>query len=294
MTVYLPEGSLIHSPENQNAIGSIDQLAEAMQRHTILEGVAARCDSARNLHIQLGALTGVVPRSEAALGLDEGKVKEISVLSRVGKPVSFQVIGLEANDGRLTPILSRKAAQLAARRHITALEPGDVIPAKVSRLERFGAFVDVGCGLISMIPIDRISISRIPHPGCRFRVGQDILAVYLGVEAETGHILLSHRELLGTWAENAARFSPGETVTGIVRGIQPYGVFVELAPNLTGLAEFYSGLRENQRVSVYIKAIQEEKHKIKLSIIDTIDEEVGYEPAPYFHHEGNFAGWTYE
>lgn len=293
MTVYLPEGALIHSPENQNAVSSIDRLAEAMQRHTILEGVAARCDSARNLHIQLGKLTGVIPRSEAALGLEEGKVKEISVLSRVGKPVAFQVIGLEANDGRLTPILSRKAAQLAARRHITALEPGAVIPAKVSRLERFGAFVDVGCGLISMIPIDRVSISRIPHPSSRFRVGQDILAVYLGVEPETGHILLSHRELLGTWEENAARFSPGETVTGIVRGIQPYGVFVELTPNLTGLAEFYPGLRENQRVSVYIKAIQGEKRKIKLSIIDAIDEVVAYEPAPYLHHEGSFADWTY-
>ena len=293
MTVYLPEGSLIHSPENQSAIGSIDLLAEAMQRHAILEGVALRCDSARNLQIQLGSLTGVIPRGEAALGLDEGKVKEISVLTRVGKPVSFQVIGLEANDGRLTPILSRKAAQLAARRKITALEPGTVIPAKVSRLERFGAFVDVGCGLISMIPIDRISISRIPHPSCRFRVGQDILAVYLGIEPETGHILLSHRELLGSWAENADRFSPGETVTGIVRGIQPYGVFVELTPNLTGLAEFYPGLKENQRVSVYIKAIQEEKHKIKLSVIDTISDDVGYEPASYLHHEGNFSDWTY-
>ncbi|MGL0910084.1 hypothetical protein ACSTB0_13670, partial [Faecalibacterium wellingii] len=42
--------------------------------------------------------------------------------------------------------------------------------------------------------------------------------------------------LLGTWEENAAGFTVGETVVGIVRSVEEYGTFIEIAPNLAGLA----------------------------------------------------------
>lgn len=293
MIDYLPEGRLIHSMENRQNVESIDALAAAMRRRTVIEAAAERCDSEKNLHVRLDGWTGVIPREETALGLAEGTVREIAVLSRVGKPVAFQVIGLEANDGKVTPLLSRRAAQQSALRAVKAAKTGSVLEAKVTHLESFGAFVDVGCGLISMIPIDRISVSRIGHPRCRFLPGQDILAVYAGIEAQSGHILLSHRELLGTWAENAARFSPGETVTGIVRGIQDYGVFVELAPNLTGLAESCPGVEENQRVSVFIKSIQPDRHKIKLLIIGQLEKGVEYTPFEYLSQGRDLADWDY-
>ena len=294
MIDYLPEGRLLHREENRQALESIDTLAEAMRRRTVLEAMAERCDSQKNLHVRLGRWSGVIPRDETALGLREGTVREIAVLARVGKPVAFQVIGLEANDGKLTPLLSRRSAQKSALDAIQSLPAGTVLEATVTHLESFGAFVDIGCGLTSMIPIDRISISRIPHPRCRFRPGQKIRAVLLGIDPERGHVLLSHRELLGTWAENAARFAPGETVTGVVRGIQDYGIFVELAPNLTGLAECCPGVEENQRVSVFIKSIQPERRKIKLLIIDALEPGVEYTPFEYPPAPEDAAGWRYD
>lgn len=294
MNYYLPEGRLIHTAQNRRYLAGLDALAEAMERRVILEAEAVRCDSARNLHVRLGGgISGVIPRSETALGLDDGTTREIAVLCRVGRPVCFRVIGLEADNGRLTPILSRRMAQQEALSALRQIPPGAVIPATVTRLESFGAFVDVGCGLTSMIPIERISVSRITHPDRRFTVGQEIYAVYQGIDPDSGHILLSHRELLGTWAENAARFAPGETVTGTVRGIQDYGVFVELTPNLTGLAEAFPGLEEDQRVSVYLKAIQPERHKIKLLIIDALETGIRAEPFNYYIPGRNAADWSY-
>ncbi|MBR1780424.1 MAG: S1 RNA-binding domain-containing protein [Oscillospiraceae bacterium] len=291
---YIPEGSLLHTPENRRAISSIDGLALAMQRRDILEGMVEKCTGGHDLVVRLGDGVGIIPHDETALGAAEGTLKEIAVLSRVGRAAAFTVIGLEADNGALTPILSRRAAQAQVRSAITALPVGSVVSARVTRLEPFGAFVDLGCGLTSMIPIDRISVSRISHPSCRFRPGQDICAVYRGVENETLHLLLSHRELLGTWAENAGRFAPGETVTGVVRGIQSYGVFVELAPNLTGLADRYPGLEEDQRVSVFLKAILPQRQRIKLIIIDAMEERVRFAPVAYFHTSGNFASWRYD
>jgi small subunit ribosomal protein S1 len=86
-----------------------------------------------------------------------------------------------------------------------------------------------------------------------------------------GRLNLTHKELLGTWKENASYFNPGETVSGIVRSIEEYGIFVELTPNLAGLAELKENVQEGQCVSVYIKNIIPEKMKIKLVIIESLD-----------------------
>lgn len=89
--------------------------------------------------------------------------------------------------------------------------------------------MDIGCGLPSLISIDQISVSRISHPRDRFAVGESIYAVVKAVEPE-GRVQLSHKELLGTWAQNAELYLPGETVAGVIRSVEDYGVFVELTP----------------------------------------------------------------
>ena len=66
----------------------------------------------------------------------------------------------------------------------------------------------------------------------------------------------------------------GQTVFGILRSVESYGAFVELAPNLAGLAELRSFSREElsanigEGVSVYIKSISPERMKVKLVLID--------------------------
>ena len=69
--------------------------------------------------------------------------------------------------------------------------------ARVTHLEKFGAFVDLGCGVTSLVPLENISAARIPHPSARFRVGQDILVLVVGVDREACRFYLSHKELLG-------------------------------------------------------------------------------------------------
>ena len=291
---YPPEGRLLHTPENEAACADAGGLRRAMEAGTILEGVAQLCDEAHNLLVSVGPFTGVIPREEAALGVAEGTTREIAILSRVGKPVCFTVEALEEAGGALRPRLSRRRAQRAALDAMLAqLRPGQIIPARVTHLEPFGAFVDIGCGVPSLIGIENISISRIPHPDQRFRVGQDVYAAVLDLDRRLERVYLTHRELLGTWAENAARFQPGMTVPGVVRGIKEYGAFVELTPNLSGLAERKAGLAEGDRVSVYIKAILPQRMKIKLLAIDALPPLDSPPPLEYFLTSGSIEKWKY-
>ena len=265
---YLPEGFRLNTPENRrvNTPAAMDQAAEEEQ---ILEGIVTRCDCAHNLVVDCNGITGLIPHSEAALGLSSGRTREIALLSRVGKPVCFQVIG--EGDGQY--LFSRARVQQKALNYLMEnLLPGDVICARVTHLEPFGAFVDIGCGLTSLVGIEHISVSRIAHPAERFYPGQWIHVAVRGVDPSMGRVHLTHRELLGTWLENARRFSPGETVSGVVRGNEDYGVFVELSPNLSGLAERKEGVASGDGVSVYIKSILPEKMKVKLILIDKLEK----------------------
>lgn len=293
MNQFLPEGRLFRSKKYRADWLTPQRLSEAIKTGEILEAPALRCDTDHNLHFRLGGLDAYMPRAEAAMGIQDGTMKEIAILSRVGKPTCFVVEGMEGRDGRLVPLLSRRKAQEQALQALMALPVGTVIPATVTHLEPFGAFVDVGCGVPSLIPLGEISMSRIPHPACRFRVGQEIFAAIKSLLPERSRLMLSHKELLGTWYENAARFQPGEVVTGVVRGVLDYGTFVELAPNLPGLAEVQPGIADGDHVSVYIKSILLDREKVKLQILDRLDPAPRWLPAQYFITEGNVRDWVY-
>lgn len=289
MTKLWPEGRLIDTEENRQALLSHAALENAWRRQTILEGIAVRCDPEHQLYIECGEFRGIIPREECARGIREGTTRDIAILTCVGKPTSFVITGFDGG----VPQLSRRRAQELALEQLLQARPGDILPAVVTHLEPYGAFVDIGCGVPSLIPLKATSVSRIAHPSCRFQPGQQIYAVVREVLPELGRIQLSHKELLGTWVENAQRFVAGETVTGIVRSVMDYGIFVELAPNLTGLAEPLEGFQVEDTVSVYIKSILPEKQKIKLAIIGHASPLPQPLPLTYTYTLGHVENWSY-
>lgn len=290
---FPPEGLLCDTAENQEFLSGRRGLESASLEGRTLEARAVRCDGGCNLFVELGGRAVVIPRREAIL--DPDNQKDVAILSRVGRPVCFKVLlapGCQEDEPRF--LLSRRAAQEEAMEYfMNRLNIGEIIWCRVSRLECFGAFVDIGRGIPSFIGIENISVSRIRHPAERFRIGQLIPAVVTEIDRTLKRVMLSHKELLGTWEENAAFFHSGDTVEGIVRGIEAYGVFIELAPNLSGLSDPHEGLREGQRVCVYIKSIIPEKMKIKLAVVDVLPDCPVRKPVRYFLPGRRITGWTY-
>ena len=286
MLTYRPEGlqSLpIPTPESLRRAGGSREIFQAM---------CIKCNEFHNLVVDLGNLRGLIPREETAMGIADGSAREIAILSRVGKPVCFQVLGF-TSDG--TVLLTRRAAQAEALDYfLDHLRPGDILPSVVQNPASFGTFCDIGCGVTALMSIERCSVSRITHCNQRFSPGQKIYAAILGVDREARRISLTHRELLGTWAENAAGFRAGQAVTGIVRSVQPYGAFIELTPNLSGLAEPEDGLEPGQLVSVYIRSILPEKQKIKLTVLEQLDpRNVPPQLLRYYRTVGCLDRWEY-
>ncbi len=275
---YLPEGNLIQTSENREFISSYSGLVTAMETGRILEANAILCDSDMTLTVDLGGIRGIIERDEVVYLREGEELKNIAIITRVGKPVCFKVMSFRrGSDGMPVAILSRAAAQReCVANYLLTKNPGDILPARVTHLEHFGAFVDIGCGVVSLLSIDCISVSRIAHPRDRFAPGMAIRTVLKSIDRESGRIYVSHKELLGTWSENAARYSVGQTVSGIIRSVEDYGIFVELAPNLAGLAECRDDMTPTvgSRAAVYIKNIIPDRMKIKLVLIDSYGGEL--------------------
>ena len=293
---YKPEGWLIGSIQNREYISSRKGLEKAMAQGVILEDTALLCDGDMNLHIDLHGILGIMPRDEVVFDPSGEPTKDIAIITRVGKPICFKVLSLHEENGRTVAILSRRQAQIDCyRNYISTLIPGDIVDSRVTHLESFGAFIDIGCGIISLLCVDCISVSRISHPKDRLFPGMILRTVIKSIDHQNNRIFVSTKELLGTWEENANMFVRGQTVAGIIRSIESYGVFVELTPNLAGLAELRDGFilgdidaGENmigKLAAVYIKNIIPERMKIKLVLVDSYKGECNPQKLKYFTDE---------
>lgn len=291
INAYKPEGLIMGSAQNRELLSmGRAGLERAMEKGIIMESTVLLCDGEMNLHVDLRGVTGIIPKDEVCLCRDGEDVKDIAVITRVGKPVCFKVTSIEEKCGKTTAYLSRREAQIECKQnYVNDLIPGDIITSRVTHLEPFGAFVDIGCGIVSLLSVDCISVSRFSHPKDRLYSGMVINTVVKFIDYERDRIFVSMRELLGTWAENAAMFTPGQTVAGIIRSVENYGVFIELAPNLAGLAELRDDipfLRDadvtGRMAAVYIKSIIPERMKIKLVLVDSYKGDLGTPTLDYF------------
>ena len=153
---------------------------------------------------------------------------------------------------------------------IQRLEEGQIVEGIVTGIKPYGAFVKMGNGISALVHIEDMSVARIRTPFERLQIGQKSKFMVKSIDSKSSRVLLSYKEMLGSWEENAKKFKEGTTVTGIARETEKSqnGIFVELAPNLVGLAEYKQGIDYGQNVDVYIKRIIPEKKKVKLIIVE--------------------------
>ncbi len=286
MMDYQPEGHGVRADSLTS-----EQILAAAQNGTILESTALAFDHNHRLRFEFLGKTFYMPYEECAEGVGDPDFRDVAILTRVGRSTCFVLKASEEADGGF--ILSRRSAQQKCHSaYLDSLQPGDILPCCVTHLEPFGAFCDVGCGISALLPIDCLSVSRIQHPSDRVSVGQRIYCAVKSRDAQ-GRLVLTLKELMGTWQQNADCFEAGETVVGIVRSVESYGVFIEIAPNLAGLAECTCELHAGQPVSVYIKSILPDRMKVKLAVVNHELEEPAFFGPRYFVKQSHLDRWDY-
>lgn len=145
---------------------------------------------------------------------------------------------------------------------------GKIFYGTVKSIKPYGVFVEVDKNMTGLLHTNDISTSIINNPEDRFKVGSKIKVSVKKFDSDTGKLSLSTKNLLGSWEDNIKGLKEEMVVKGIVRNRDKYGVFVELKPNLVGLAEYKSCVSYGDEVNVVIKKISPETKKVKLSILE--------------------------
>lgn len=157
------------------------------------------------------------------------------------------------------------------------VEEGKEYTGKVKSLTKFGAFVDLG-GVDGLIHISELSWKKIKDPSEVLKVGDTVTVRVIGVDRENGKISLSYRKPEDNpWYNIEEKYHVGDEVTGTIKRIVPFGVFVELEEGVEGLVHIsqISNVRltkpdevlsVGQQVQMKVMEVNPEIKKISLSI----------------------------
>lgn len=152
---------------------------------------------------------------------------------------------------------------------IREISKGQVVSGVVKNIQPYGAFIQTDKGIDGLLYIEDISVARIKTPAERLSVGQKINVMVKDINEEKNKVYFSYKEMLGTWDENIRDIQEKTVIPGIIRETEKdkRGIFIELKPNLVGMAEYKEGFEYGQKVEVYVKKIVEDKKKIKLKLV---------------------------
>ncbi len=225
--IVLSRRALIEAERRGQAQGLRDSLAVGQE----LDGTVTRL-APFGAFVELGGVEGLVHISQ----LSNARVKEVSEAVHPGQKVRVRVVKLEKvgqSGERIS--LSMKALQESPWATLPErVHEGDVLQGTVVRLADFGAFVEVLPGIDGLVHVSQVSRRRVAHPRDALTVGQQVAVKVLKIDPAAKRLSLSIRDA-DAGVVDAPPVEAGQVYEGIVAGIKPYGVFVDLPSGQTGL-----------------------------------------------------------
>jgi small subunit ribosomal protein S1 len=255
------------------------ELEQALAHGIAVEGVVTG-ETKGGFEVQIGTVRAFCPGSQ----MDRRRGEAAAY---VGQRLRFRVTKIEAGGRNIVVsrriLLDEEAAEQAAQTW-ERIQVGAVLQGQVSAVRDFGAFVDLG-EVEGLIHVSELGHGRVSHPSDVLQPGQSVAVKVVKVEPGAAgsrpRIGLSLRALEpDPWATARERFAVGATVPGIVRRLEPFGAFVEIAPGLDGLVHV-SKLALDRRIShprqtvsigdrveVTVMGIDPAQRRISLSMIE--------------------------
>lgn len=251
---------------------NINQLEQIKNEEQVLEMYVETVDDSFNMIGYVGNnIKAILPRNEASsvVNEDDGQVDTKHIINKAGKRIEVCIKEIiKDTDDKILVVASKKILELKVRKWMYMhLKPGMKLRGIVRGLTEYAAFVDVGGGVTGMLKTSDLSDVIVNHASDILKLGQRLEVTVKKFDRDTGKIDLTYKENFGTFEDNIKNLKEGDIVEGIIRNRTKTGIFVELKPNLSGIADHVSGIEYGQKVLVSIKKINVEKKKVKLIII---------------------------
>lgn len=232
------------------------------------------------LLVRVNHVNGFLPVSQLSpdnyprvTGGDKMKILE-KLKSFVGQSMDAKVIDVNEREEKL--IVSEKAVWEEAQKGVLdKYKVGDVVEGVITAIADFGVFVKFD-NLEGLVHISEIAWQRIDHPRDIVKVGQQVKAEVIGIEGSK--IFLSMKKLIeDPWKRVGEKYKVGDLVKGKILKANPFGFFVELDPDIHGLAHISELSKKpvknvtdvanvGDTLTFKIVSIEPEQHRLGLSL----------------------------
>src|SRR5579859_4689212 len=182
--------------------------------------------------VDLGGIDGLLHITD----MSWGRVNHPSELFQVGDEVTVRVLKYNAETERVS--LGLKQTQEDPWNHAEeAYPPGKKVRGKVQSITDYGAFVELEPGVEGLIHVSEMSwTKKVKHPSKLLEVGKELDCQVLEVDAKSKRISLGLKQLEpDPWSLFTEKYSPGAKITGRVRSITDYGVFIGIEEGVDGM-----------------------------------------------------------
>ena len=267
------EGTVMLSKRRLDAVKNWEDVERACEEETVVEGVVTE-ENKGGIVVNVKGIRVFVPASQSGLPRDA----EMSQLLK--QKVQLRIT--EVNKGRRRVVGSIRAVTAKARREAIAkiwdeIEIGKRYDGVVKSLTSYGAFVDIG-GVDGMVHVSELSWKRITKPADVVSVGDNINVYVINFDKDTHKISLGYKDPNeNPWNQFMEQYKVGDIASVRVVKLMSFGAFAEVVPGVDGLIHISQianrrigqpgeVLTVGDVVDAKITAIDEEKHKVSLSI----------------------------
>ena len=233
--------------------------------------------------VDIGGIDGFLHVSE----LSYSRVAQVRDMLAVGERVRVKILTIEEKDGKNRISLSMKAIEQDPWLTVaSAFSPLSYYEGKVTRLTKFGAFVELKPGIEGLIHLSEMSWERrVTKPEEILNVGDLVKVRIIEIQSAERRISLSLKDIeANPWHNVSAKFPQGKTVTGKVERLKGYGAIIEIAPGLSGLLPtgtlkqaYGDGYKRKasppQEITVLVARIDEASRRILLSLPEVVSSE---------------------
>ncbi|MGB1236959.1 MAG: 30S ribosomal protein S1 [Pseudomonadales bacterium] len=259
--------------EAQNSVVR-EKLLATLEQDQVVKGIVKNITD-YGAFVDLGGLDGLLHITDIAWK----RVKHPSVVLNLGEEIDVKVLKFDREKTRVS--LGLKQLQPDPWQRLTdSLSKGDKVSASVTNLTDYGCFAQIEEGVEGLVHISEMDwTNRNIHPSKVVTIGQQIEVMILDIDSRNRRISLGMKQCSqNPWQLFDSKHSPGDKLTGKIRSITDFGLFVSVGEGIDGLVhlsdlswdtpgeEAVKGYKKGDEVEAAVISVDIEKERIALGI----------------------------
>ncbi len=249
-------------------------LMENLQEGAVVKGVVKNLTD-YGAFVDLGGIDGLLHITDMAWK----RVKHPSEVVQVGAEVEVRILKFDRERSRVSLGLKQLGAdpwENIARRY----PPNTHVFGKVTNIADYGAFVEIEDGVEGLVHVSEMDwTNKNVNPAKVVHTGEEVEVMVLDVDEERRRISLGLKQCKANpWKEFAENFNRGDRVSGQIKSITDFGIFIGLAGNIDGLVhlsdiswdvpgeEAVRSYQKGQLLEAMVLSIDPERERISLGV----------------------------